>query len=87
MLYNILIKTGKFKSTLRKEDEKPVTEQTQGSMKMHFTMAHKAMKESTNPTASSAGFTEEHTNSFAQKAANQLQAEQDTSNNANLVLM
>ena len=53
-------------------NEKLPAGKTQGNMKIHFTMAHKAMNEFSNATASSAGFTEDHANSIAQQVADQL---------------
>ena len=55
-------------------------------MKTHFTTAHKAMKEFSSTTASSAGFIEEHVNSIIQQIANQLQVE-EPQNDANEMLM
>ena len=61
-------------------------EKTWGNMKTHFTTTHKAMKEFSSATASSAGFTEQHANSIAQQVANQLRAEEPP-NDANVMLM
>ena len=67
-------------------EKKLSADRTWGNMKIHFTTAHKAMKEFSSATASSAGFTEDHANSIAQQVANRLRVE-EPQNDANVMLI
>ena len=74
--YNIFLQTGKFSRALRKWNQKHPPDQTWINFKLHFQDAYDEYLEFDRGTAASAGFTEQHINSIAQRVTDTLQQQQ-----------